>query len=122
MTALLTMDEAAKELRISRRWLQDFIKRYPYYRTVGRKKLFNSEDISRLIGALPCPGSSSRPAKAKRRSGTSAANTSASDLTTALELARQRRRRPFRRPGGSAPNVVNFSKDGEPTNRRRQHS
>src|SRR5215813_8308240 len=62
ITALYTMDEAAKELRVSR-WLQDFIQRHPYYRMVGRKKLFTSEDVARLIGALPCPGSPPRKGK-----------------------------------------------------------
>src|SRR5262245_51367725 len=86
------------------------------------KKLFTAEDINRLIEAMSCPGSSFRPAPAKRRSITSAGPTSASDLTTALELARQTRRSAFSRPGASEPNVVNFPKDGELTNRHRQHS
>src|SRR5262245_55546119 len=65
MSALRTMDEVAEELRVSRRWLQDFLVDHPYYREVGRKKLFTPEDIVRLIGALPCPGSSSRRAPGK---------------------------------------------------------
>src|SRR5262249_16427939 len=102
------MDETARQLRVSRRWLQDFIRHHPYYRSAGRKKLFTAEDINRLIEAMSCPGSSFRPAPAKRRSITSAGPTSASDLTTALELARQTRRSAFSRPGASEPNVVNF--------------
>ena len=121
-SALHTMDETARQLRVSRRWLQDFIQCHPYYRNAGRKKLFTAEDINRLIEAMSCPESSSLPAPAKRRSTMSAGPTSASDLTTALELARQTRRSAFSRLGVSAPNVVNFPKDGEPTNRHRQHS
>jgi excisionase family DNA binding protein len=109
MIALYTMDEAAKELRVSRRWLQEFIQRHPYYRTVGRKKLFTAEDLARLIGALPCPGSSSRPAKARRRTGTSVANTSASLWTTARALLRNERRGASSRRGESRQNVVNFA-------------
>src|SRR6185436_3297790 len=75
MTALFTMDEAASELRISRRSLQDFLRVHPYYRTFGRRKLFSREDINRLIEALPCPGSSPPRAKAARPTGSSGANT-----------------------------------------------
>ena len=39
MTALLTMDEAAKELRVSRRWFHDFIQDYPYYRKFSLPKM-----------------------------------------------------------------------------------
>jgi hypothetical protein len=122
MTALLTMDEAAKELRVSRRWFQDFIQDYPYYRKVGRKKLFTAEDVARLIGALPpCPGSSSRPSKAKRRIGTSAANTSESLWTTARELLKNEPRDASSRRGASRQNVVSF-KRSRAAIPRRQHS
>src|SRR5665647_529377 len=86
MIALHTMDEVAIKLRKSRRWLQEFIQRHPYYREAGRTKVFTDEDINRLIEALPCPGNSCRPAKVKRGSITSGANTSASLWTTARRL------------------------------------
>src|SRR5688572_243071 len=91
MTALLTMDEVAAELRVSRRWLQDFVQEFPYYRHAGRKKLFTAEDVARLIEAMPCPGNSSRRAKARPHSGTSGASTSASLLTEVRALARGER-------------------------------
>jgi len=116
---LFTMDEAAVEMRVSRRWLQDFIQDHPYYRLVGRKKLFEPEHINRLIGAMPCPGSSSRPAKAKRCSGTSGANTSESDWTTARELLTSERPSASSRHGENKPNVVSFS---APTSRSRPPS
>src|SRR5215831_20536395 len=105
---LYTMDEAAVEMRVSRRWLQDFIQQYPYYRLAGRKKLFTPEHIARLIEAMPCPGNSSRRAPVRRAGITSAARTSASDLTTALELARRKRRGASSPLGESRPSVVNF--------------
>lgn len=77
MTALHTMEEVAQKLRTSRRWLQDFIKRHPYYRVSAGKKVFTDADVNRLIEALPCPSNSSRPAKARRRTGTAKAPTSA---------------------------------------------
>lgn len=108
MTDLLTMDEAATKLRISRRWLQDFIQDHPYYRTAGRKKLFTDEDITRLIEAMPCPGNSSRRVKARPRSGTSVANISASLLTEVRALARSERPKRSSGHGEDWPSVVNF--------------
>ena len=49
------MNEEARRLRISRRRLQDLLKDYPFYRTVGRRKLFTPEDHNNLVRALPCP-------------------------------------------------------------------
>src|SRR2546423_15165645 len=115
---LLTRDEAASKLRVPRRWLQDFIQEHPYYRMVGRKKLFTSEDMTRLIGALPCPGSLSRPAKARRRSGTSAANTSESLWTTARALLRNEPRGASSRHGESKQNGVSFERSQVPSSRR----
>ena len=112
MTALHTMDETATKLRISRRSLQDFIRDYPYYRSFGRKKLFTDEDVARLIEALPCPGNSSRPARAKRRSGTSGGNTSASLLTEVRALARGEPPLRSSTPGNDKRSVVSFPNSG----------
>jgi hypothetical protein len=112
------MDEAARELRVSRRWLQDFIQRHPYYRSAGRKKLFAAEDINRLIEAMSCPGSSSRRVRPRHAIGTSAASTSESSYATALALARKQRRSAFSEPGANKPNVVNFPREAEPSTRR----
>jgi excisionase family DNA binding protein len=54
-TALYTMEEAAAKLMISRRTLQKLIKKAPYYRIAGKRKVFNDDDIWRLIEALPSP-------------------------------------------------------------------
>lgn len=56
---LMTMPEVARLLRISRRGLQDIIRRHPYYREVGRKKLFTMSDYENLLEALKCPSPSS---------------------------------------------------------------
>jgi excisionase family DNA binding protein len=119
-SALHTMDEAAKKLRVSRRWLQDFIQDHPYYRMAGRKKLFSEEDITRLQGALPCPGSSSRPEKARRRIGTSAGSTSDSLWTRARELLTNGRRGASSSYGESRPNVVSLPRSRIRV-RRQQH-
>jgi len=54
------LDQAARRLHKSRRWLQDFIRDHPYYRLAGRTKLFTELDILKLIeratGAwIDCP-------------------------------------------------------------------
>src|SRR5262252_3131189 len=83
---LLTMVEAAKELRASRRWLQEFIKHHPYYRLKGNQKLFTMNDIAKLAEAMPCP-SICKPRGARRRRTTrSADNTAASWWTEAQAL------------------------------------
>ena len=53
MTALpklYTMEEAAEHLRVSRRTLQELIKRHPFYRSAGRRKLFTETDLTTLVG------------------------------------------------------------------------
>jgi len=105
---LYTLEEVAERFRVSRRTLQDFLRAYPYYRKLGRRKLFTEADIVRLYEALPCPSSSSRRARANRPIGRSAAPTSAGTLTEALRLASGHSR--SRCSGGlSAPsNVVSL--------------
>lgn len=46
------MDEAAKLLRISRRSLQEIVKRHPFYYPNGRRKLFQESDIANLREAM----------------------------------------------------------------------
>jgi hypothetical protein len=113
------MDEAATKLRISRRWLQDFIREHPYYRTAGRKKLFADEDIARLIEAMPCPGNSLSHARTKRHTGTSGGRTSALLWTKAQELLTAPRPSASSRRGERKPNVVSLD---EGRKRRLQHS
>jgi hypothetical protein len=93
---LFTMNEVAGQMRVSRRWLQDFIQVHPYYRMVGRKKLFTPEDINRLIESLPVP---KEPVWLKRRRARAGAapqtrsQSNADALAQALALAREKRRR-----------------------------
>ena len=48
---LYTLEEVAERFRVSRRTLQDFLRDHPYYRTLGRRKLFTEADITRLYEA-----------------------------------------------------------------------
>lgn len=48
-----TLEEVAGRFRVSRRRFQDLIRQFPYYRLLGRRKLFTEDDINRLYEALP---------------------------------------------------------------------
>lgn len=47
-----TLKEAADELRISVRRLQDIAKRHPFYYPNGNRKLFTEENLSSIRNAL----------------------------------------------------------------------
>lgn len=97
MSRALTLNEAAIELRTSKRWLLEWLRKHPadkagepYYTPVGRDKIFHQADIARIEGALregaKCRSSSGRRAPAKRRISKSAAPTSESAWKLAAEL------------------------------------
>lgn len=50
-----TLDEVAERFRVSRRTMQDFIRAHPFYRQIGRRKLFTEDDIHSLAGAMESP-------------------------------------------------------------------
>ena len=89
-TQLFTIEEVAMHFRVSRRTLQAHIRKYPYYRNLGRRKLFTEADIMKLYESLPCPSSSSRHVRENPRIGASAGRTSVNTLTAALKLASER--------------------------------
>src|ERR1035437_3198623 len=95
----LTMPEAAKELRKSRRWLQAWLAVHPsdaagnpYYAPFGRTKTFDDNDLARIRAAVReeerCRLSSLIPVRAKRRTTRAAANTSGDMLTEARNLVK----------------------------------
>lgn len=92
---LMTMDEAAEVLRVSRRSLQEIIKRHPFYVPNGNRKLFTEADLMAILAGLrreveQCRSSSSLPAMAKRRTGRSEEHTLESAWTRARELLMKR--------------------------------
>jgi hypothetical protein len=95
--AFYTMEEVAERFRVSRRTMQDFIKDYPYYRVLGRRKLFTDQDILALAEKLECPSNSS--ADTARPSGTSGAPSEASLWTRAQRLLTEKRQKPSGRNG-----------------------
>src|SRR5262245_13788079 len=90
---LYTMTEAAEQLRASRRWLQEFIKKNPFYRLRGNRKVFTPSDITRLQDALPCPSTCRPPGARKHRITKSAEATLASAWTRAQEQLRNEKPR-----------------------------
>src|ERR1043166_5988507 len=76
MTELFTLDETAKKLRVSRRWLQGFLRNRPYGRMAGRRRVFTESDITAIIESLPCPSSSFPRVRVGRRTGVSVVRTS----------------------------------------------
>ena len=101
-TALLTLTEAARQLRRTPRRLRDFLRGHPLgldgrplFLQDGRDKLFSPADLARIQDVirylteqgLPCHSTSGRHAREKRRTTISAAHTSESVVRRALALA-----------------------------------
>ncbi len=55
---IMTMERVAERLHVCRKTLQRIIQDHPYYRQVGRRKIFTEADFQRLVEALPCPSNS----------------------------------------------------------------
>ena len=55
---LFTLEEVAATFRVSRRTMLEYVRRFPFYRKLGNRKLFTRDDISALYEGLQCPSSS----------------------------------------------------------------
>lgn len=109
-TALLTLDEAAARLHVSRRWLQGFLRGKPYGKMAGRKRLFTEIDVAAIYEELPCPSTSRRRKPAARPLTGFEGPTSASKLSEALKLATEGRRKPCSTGSRTPSNVALFPK------------
>ena len=111
LSQVFSMDEAAERLHISRRQLQEIVKRHPHYVPNGQRKLFTEADLAAILAGLreerePCPSASNRPARANRRTGRSAAPISASAWTKAQALLTKPSREGSSRSESVKSNVV----------------
>src|SRR3569833_2758449 len=97
MPRRLSLDEAAAELRKSRRWLQQWLRTHPrdkhgepFYTPAGRDKLLHDTDIARIELALregmTCRSNSGRRGQGKRRTMKSAGPIDGSAWKQAAEL------------------------------------
>jgi hypothetical protein len=59
--APLSMDEAAGALGVSRRALQEILKRHPHYYPNGKRKLFTEADIAAISRAMGRPAQPKQP-------------------------------------------------------------
>ena len=83
---ILAMDEAAKALRVSRRWLQGNLDGIPYL-ACGKKKMFDDVAFNALKEKLRrCPLPLSLPHRAARSSIASVGMKPESQLTEARKL------------------------------------
>jgi hypothetical protein len=65
MTAILTLDEVAKLLRKSPRWIREWLRDHPrdaydppLFGKAGRTLLFTENHLHRIVEASPCPSRS----------------------------------------------------------------
>jgi hypothetical protein len=87
---LFTLQEVAEMFHVSPRTMNEHVRKFPFCRMIGRRKLFTKADIKALYEALPCPsGSSEDPAA---RTGISTAPSEASAYARAQELLTKSRR------------------------------
>ena len=97
MSFPLTIEEASYSLRKSKRWLNEWLAKFPadnagepYFTPVGRDKIFHQADIARIERALregiKCRSSSGRRAPVKRRTLKSEERTSGAEWKQAAEL------------------------------------
>src|SRR5262245_574830 len=112
---LFTLDEVATTFRISVRTMRNYLKRYPFYRLLGARKLFTRSDIRALYEAMECPSSSSDAPGVP--TGICTAPSEASLYAKAQELLTPKpRKRSGRGANGNSSNVVSLER------RRRRHS
>ncbi len=92
---LYTLTEAAGIFRVSRRVFAEYISDKPFYRTLGKAKLFTDQDLSQLYEALNCPSNSNSGPTPK--TGTCAEPSEASESARLAALMTKPRRKPSRR-------------------------
>src|SRR5262245_39419140 len=106
---LFTLQEVAATFRVSPRTMHEYVRRHPFYRVLGGRKLFTHSDIKSLYEALPCPSSSSEDVAA--HTGICTAPSEASQYARAQELLTKRPLKRFARSAsGRSSNVVSLER------------
>jgi excisionase family DNA binding protein len=97
---LLTVEEVADRFRVSRRTLQAHIRRHPFYRLIGRRKLFTEDDVRKIYESLSCPSNSHADTAAPI--GTCVAPSEASLWTKAQALLTEKSQKRSERNGNGS--------------------
>src|SRR3546814_17611399 len=72
---LLTLDEVLQRLRLSRRWMQDFLKHHEdCYLKAGKRYRFTEHHVQSLMERMACPSPSKSAAKHTGSAGLSEAS------------------------------------------------
>jgi hypothetical protein len=101
---LYTMDEAAAIFRVKKRIFAEFIAGKPFYRVIGRAKLFTDQDIVQLYEAMECPSISANATAPS--TGASAAHSVASESARVAALMKKRLPKKSGRSGIRKPREV----------------
>jgi hypothetical protein len=110
---LFTLDEVAATFRVSPRTMREHVKRYPFYRLLGGRKLFTRSDIKALYEAMECPSSSSDAPGV--HTGICTAPSEASLYAKAQELLTPKpRKRSGRSANGNSSTVVSLERRRRP--------
>lgn len=109
----ITMDEVAKRLCVSKRWLQDFLKTRPFGKLAGRRRLFTEADVVAIFEELPSCRSISVPrVKEKAQTMKFAGRTSGNELSDLRELLTAGRPQKSSRASKMKSNVEPFPGQG----------
>ena len=122
LMVLYTIDQAAALLRVSRRWLQDWLRDHPadaagqpFYSPLGRGKTFDDSDLARIRATARederCRLNSSRRGKAARPT-ISEAHTVESMLTRAQRRTKKPLRLKSSKSASAKSNVVSLNPAG----------
>src|SRR3546814_17141508 len=85
---LLTLDEVLQRLRLSRRWMQDFLKHHEdCYLKAGNRYRFTEQHVQSLMERMACPSPSKSAAK-----HTGSAGLSEASVATRLQARSEERR------------------------------
>ena len=101
-----TIVETAEIFRVSRRTFEDFVAVHPFYRQIGKRKLFTEADIAALAEKMECQSKSL--VSPEVQTSTSVGRSEASKFTRLAALQAQKRRKPSARKGNGKSSKVVF--------------
>jgi excisionase family DNA binding protein len=104
----LTLDEVAAYFRVSKRTMLEYVRQHPYYRMIGKRKLFTQADVLALEESLKCPSNSAPQSRGERRTSRYAEPTSEFTSTDLLKHLTERSRGRCSKRSKPTSNVAPF--------------